>query len=111
MRIPSLAIGSTIRTYLETMQGRKSAAIGVESEHRPTVRIAPTACSPIQGFARQNQSGKGKSSVAVRGGNDVRCAESMEYHKAFTVGLNFEHRATPRSAGSTIRRPIEVLAG
>src|SRR6266581_527352 len=54
-----------INGFGETMQGCKTPAMRVHLEHRAIARTAALLRRPIQGVARQNQSGNRKNSIAV----------------------------------------------
>ena len=49
---PSLLVLVTRSRCRETMQVRKTRAIGVDGEHRAIARTAACICRPIQGIAR-----------------------------------------------------------
>ena len=86
----------------ENVQDRKTRAIRVEGEDRATAICAAPRCRPIQGVARQNQSGTRKSSVAA-------ASETIQVRKARAVGADGEHRP-PAPTASATRRPIKGVA-
>src|SRR5258705_394597 len=86
----------------ESMQGRKTCAIGVDDEHRATAKAVVTALRPIQGVARQNQSLVG---VVVRNA----CRETMQGRKTRVIGVEGKQCAISRSATSN-RCPVHGVA-
>src|SRR5437764_1423293 len=94
---------------LKTMQIRETRAVGVEGEHRAVVETAAVVCCPIERVARQNESGKRISSVAVgiaartiKGG----CRETVQGREARAIVVEGEHRANVRTAAVPCR-PVE----
>ena len=75
------------------MQVRKTCAIGVDGEHRAFARTAASIRSPIEGVAREDQSGLRISSV-------VPASEIIQIRKTRAIGVDSEHGALIRTAAS-----------
>src|SRR6266446_2620060 len=108
MRISSIAVG--ISTRRKTMQGGKARPIGVDLEHCASARTAALRRSPVQGVARQNQSGFRISAVAV--GLRRRTSKSrktMQGGKNCAICVDLEDRAIAGTA-AIIRSPIQGVA-
>ena len=85
------------------MQGRKTRPIGVEGKHRAIAISATPKRRPIQGIARQGQTGWHNSvAVGIAGSRifslkrEIRGRESMQGHKTRAIGVEGEHGAIAR---------------